>query len=118
MNNHKTYENLRINRSTSDSESLKFSLHSENTITLFDNNFSYVNSFYTNEPIMDVLLKGNEIISITDTSFYLYDTRMMKIKKFFKTNLGYTRVCANSNSDILAIGSRLGSVYLYDDYSA
>ena len=77
-----------------------------------DRNLSYIGNLFASEELRDLSFSGDKVMGVSDSSYYCWDLKMMKIKNAMKTHLGYTSIIAKSDS--LALGSRLGNVYLHD----
>ena len=64
---------------------------------------------------MDVAFnEGNQFLvnAVTDDCIYEWDLRKFQASKLEKKYLGFTSICVNSHS--LSVGSKLGTVYIYD----
>lgn len=90
-------------------------IFSESKISLLDKNHLFASSLLANEQIEDVSFgksTSNSIYAVTSDSIYEWDIRKHGIVRMEKKYLGFTSLVASDHS--LNIGSKLGTVYIYN----
>lgn len=108
LKQHKSYQNFRAS-----AQSQYSAIFSNNQISFLDKNNVFMGNLLANQSIEDLSFgNGNSVYAVTNDSIYEWDIRKFGIVRVEKKYLGFTSISVCGQS--INIGSKLGSVYIYN----